>query len=132
MGPWLQVRALQCHTNTVKLNNKLAAIAIVISTCFDLLPRTHQPQTLVRVCDHVFQLQLLAKHLQSLHTWKRGNKSEEQLSATDLITQILLGWQCFPLAVKSLSPLWFHQVPEYGSLPGKVLHCISRGEEEEG
>lgn len=55
MGPWLQVRALQCHTNTVKLNNKLAAIAIVISTCFDLLPRTHQPQTLVRVCDRVFQ-----------------------------------------------------------------------------
>lgn len=55
MGPRPQVRALQCHTNTAKLNHKLAAIAIVISTCFDLLPRTHQPQTLVRVCDHVFQ-----------------------------------------------------------------------------
>lgn len=74
VGPWLQVRALQCHTNTVKLNNKLAAIAIVISTCFDLLPRTHQPQTLVRVCDHVFQTATACKtHTVSSHM-EKGEK----------------------------------------------------------
>lgn len=80
VGPCLQVRALQCHTNAVKLNNKIAAITIVISICFDLLPQTHQPQTLVRVYDHVFQTANACKTPTVSSHMEKGEKSEKKIA----------------------------------------------------
>lgn len=80
VGPWLQVKALQCHTNTVKLNNKIAEITIVISTCFDLLPQTHQPQTLVRVYDYVFQTANACKTPTVFSHMEKGEKVRKTIA----------------------------------------------------
>lgn len=99
MGLYLQVKALQCHTHTVKLNNKKAAIAIAISTCFDLLPQTHQPQTLLRVCDHVFQTVNACITLTVSSHMEKGGKVRKTIAYNR--SPIPLGCQCFPLAVKA-------------------------------
>lgn len=82
MGLYLPVRALQCHAGTEKLNNKIAAITVVISTCFDLLPQTHQPQTLLRVYDHIFQTANACKTPTVSSHMEKGEKAQHQLPTT--------------------------------------------------